>query len=124
MSAVAAHPATRAMEAVEAALTAAGLEATRDAGAFYPQPIGALVGLPALVMRTHYGRTFELPVLIVSADPLNAPTAVDALYAAADEAAAALATANYRPSSYRSGVNAEPLPALELTVTYTTEEEV
>ena len=29
----------------------AGIEATRDAGAFYPQPLGVLVGLPALVRR-------------------------------------------------------------------------
>jgi hypothetical protein len=47
---------------------------------------------------------------------------VDALYNTADAIALALATDNYRPSSFAGSANAEPLPALELTVKATVEE--
>lgn len=115
-------PASRAIEATVAQLADAGVPATRDAGAFYPQPAGVLVGLPTLVRRGVATWTFEVPVLVVSGDPLNTNFAVDRLYALADDAAAALVTNNYRPSSWRSSSNAEPLPALELTVTVTATE--
>jgi hypothetical protein len=97
----------------------AGIEATADAGAFHPQPVGVLVGLPALVERGLASSTFEVPVWIVSGDPLNAELALGRLYVLADQAADALGQAAYRPSSYRSPLNVEPLPALELTVTVT-----
>lgn len=119
------HPATRAIETLLELLAAAGVEATRDAGAFYPQPVGVLVGLPGLAGRGLATRTFTVPVLVVSGDPLNAELAVDRLFALADDVALALRTDAYSPSSYRSSVNAEPLPALELAVTVTvTESEV
>lgn len=117
VSVTATHPATRVIEDVLAALELAGITATRDAGAFFPQPCGVLVGLPALVRRLHAARTYELPVLVVSGDPLNAPLAVDRIYALADDVALALGVEAYRVTSWRSTVNAEPLPALELTVT-------
>jgi hypothetical protein len=123
MSTVAAPPASRARAELVDELVDAGLEATGDAGAFYPQPIAVLVGLPALVGRTLAGRTFEVPVLVVSGDPLNSTEHVDRAYAIADEVALVLSTATYRPSSWRSSSNAEPLPALELTVTVTVTEE-
>lgn len=104
-------------------LADAGIEASIDAGAFFPQPVGVLIGLPALERRGLASRTYTVPVLIVSGDPLNTQLAVDRLYALADDAAIAVSTASYRPSSYRSGVNAEPLPALELTATVTVREE-
>ena len=113
---------TRAIEALVAALVEAGVEATRDAGAFYPQPAGVLVGLPTLVSRGIASHTFTVPVLVVSGDPLNATPAVDRIYALADDVAHALDESNYRPSSWRSSVNAEPLPAIELTVTVTVTE--
>lgn len=122
MSTVEATPATAVIEDVLAALELAGITATRDAGAFYPQPCGVLVGLPALVRRLHAARTYELPVLVVSGDPLNAELPVNRLYALADDVAQALGVEAYRVSSWRSTVNAEPLPALELTVTASTEE--
>lgn len=122
MSVVATHPATRALEAVLAELEAAGIEATRDAGAFYPQPVGVLVTLPALVRRTMASRAFEVAVLVVSGDPLNSELAVDRVYALADDVALALSIDVYRPSSYRSSVNAEPLPAVELVATVTVTE--
>lgn len=115
--------ATRAIGALLELLEEAGLEATRDAGAFYPQPAGILVGLPELVGRGLATRTFAIPVLCVSGDPLNSELAVDRIYSLADEAARALRTDAYRPSSWRSSVNAEPLPAIELTVTVTVQEE-
>lgn len=114
--------ASLAIDAVLELLADAGIAATRDAGAFYPHPTGVLVALPALVGRGVATRTFEIPVLVVSGDPLNTETAVDRLYALADDAAAALACDSYRPSSYTGGGNAEPLPALELTVTTTVQE--
>lgn len=114
--------AVRAIEATLELLTEAGIEATRDAGAFYPQPIGVLVGLPTLNSRGLASRTFTIPVLIVSGDPLNAELAVNRLYALADDVALALRTDRYAPSSYRGGVNSEPMPAIELAVTVTVSE--
>ncbi len=126
MTAPATTPAAvRAIAETLALLAAAGVEATRDAGAFYPQPTGVLVGLPSLVARTHAARAFTLPVLVVSGDPLNVELAVDRLYAIADDVALILRADTYRPSSWRSSSNAEPLPAIELLVTVTvTETEV
>ena len=116
------NAATRAIDALLAELEEAGITATRDAGAFYPQPVGVLVGLPTLERRGLAARTFTIPVLVVSGDPLNAPLAVDRVYSLADAAALELGVEAYRPSSWRSSVNAEPLPAVELTVTVTVTE--
>jgi hypothetical protein len=116
MTAAAAPPAVRAIDSVLASLEAAAITATRDPGAFYPQPVGVLVGLPALASRGLQSRVYEIPVLVVSGDPLNAELAVDRLYALADDVALALGEDAYRPSSWLSPVNAEPLPALEITV--------
>lgn len=104
-------------------LAAASIEATRDAGAFYPQPIGVLVGLPTLLRRLQGGRVYSIPVLIVSGDPLNAEGSVDRIYAVADDVALVLRADAYRPSSYRSSSNAEPLPAIELLVTVSISEQ-
>ena len=122
-AAVATSPAVRTVEALLAVLEDAGIEAQRDAGKFYPQPTGVLVGLPTLDHRGVASWTFVVPVLVVSGDPLNSDFAVDRIYALADDVAFALQTDNYRPSSWRSSVNAEPLPAIELSVTVTTTEE-
>jgi hypothetical protein len=118
-----ASAAARAIDALLELLADAGITASRDAGAFFPQPVGVLVGLPTLTARGMRSRTFTLPVLVVSGDPLNSELAVDRVYALADDVALALRTDNYRPSSWRSSVNAEPLPAVELTVTVTVTEE-
>jgi len=115
---------SRAAEAVLEELLEAGIEATRDAGAFFPQPAGVLVGLPTLAGRGQASRTFTVPVLVVSGDPFNATDRVDRILALADQAALELGTDNYRPTSFRSSVNAEPLPAYELVVTVTVTEEV
>ena len=115
-------PAIRAVEELDGLLALAGVEATRDPGAFYPQPTGILIGLPAMVGRGLASRRFEVSVLVVSGDPLSTPAAADRLFSLADDVALILATDSYRPSSYRSGANAEPLPAVELTVTVTVTE--
>lgn len=117
-------PATRALERLVELLEGAGVPATRDAGAFYPYPVGVLVTLPELVERGLNSRTFLVPVLVVSGEPLNSSEAVDRLYAIAELTAEALSTANYRPSSFGGSSNAEPLPALEVRVTITVEEVV
>jgi len=114
--------ASRARAELLAELEASGIEATGDAGAFYPQPVGVLVGLPAYDGRTLGSRRFTIPVLVVSGDPLSSEAAVDAIYALADEVAGALSTPAYRPSSYRSSSSAEPLPAITLEVNVSTEE--
>lgn len=107
-----------------AMLEDAGIEATRDAGAFFPQPVGVLVGIPTLTGQLQSGaRTFTVPVLVVSGDPFSSSLAVDRALALADDVAFALAVANYRPSSWSSSRNAEPLPALELDVTVTVPKE-
>lgn len=107
------------MDAVLQQLTASGIEATDDAGAFFPQPVATLVGLPTLTSRGLATSTFAVPVTIVSADPLNSRTIVDRLFSIADACAYALNVNQYRPSSFQGSVNAEPLPAIELTATVT-----
>lgn len=124
MSATRSSVASHALDALVALLNDAGIEATRDPGAFYPQPVGVLVGLPTLDHRGVSTRTFVIPVLVVSGDPFNTEQAVDRALALADDVALATQTDNYRPSSYRGGVNAEPLPCFELSVVVTTPEEV
>lgn len=124
MSATAIAAGSRAIERLLELLEDAGIEASRDAGAFYPQPIGVLVGLPTLTRRGQGSRTFSIPVLVVSGDPFNSELVIDRALALADDVALALRTDNYRPSSYRSGVSAEPLPCFELSVIATVPEEV
>jgi hypothetical protein len=114
--------AVRAIEAVLGLLEDAGVPASRDAGAFYPQPLGVIVGLPALVRRTHGARVYEIPVSVVSGDPLNSELAVDRLYALADECALALVVNTYRPGSWQQKPTSEPLPAIELLATATASE--
>lgn len=123
MSVTVKPPAVRAIERLVELLADAGIAATRDAGAFFPQPIGVLVGLPTLASRLAAARSFTIPVLVVSGDPFNSESAVDRALALADDVALVLRTDNYRPSSWRSSVNAEPLPAFELSVTVTVPEE-
>jgi hypothetical protein len=123
MSVQTATIATLARRQIAADLAEAGIEASVDVGSFYPTPVGVLVGLPALVKRGLASRTFEVPVLVVSGDPLNAEHVVDRVYALADAIALALRVGAYSPSSWRSSSNAEPLPALELPVTVTVQEE-
>lgn len=113
---------TLARRALLEQLTEAGIEASIDAGSFYPQPVGVLIRLPSLIARGLATRTFTIPVLVVSGDPLNSELAVDRLFALADDVIRELATDNYRPASWRSSVNAEPLPAVEITVTVTVSE--
>ena len=122
VSVVVVHPAVRALQGVMSELALNGIDATRDAGAFYPQPVGVLVGIPALVKRGQATYTYEVPVSIVSGDPVNSDVIVDRMCSLADDVAIVLETYAYRPGSYRSGVNAEPLPSLELTVTVTVTE--
>jgi hypothetical protein len=123
LSATATSAAVRARTELELELEAAGIEATGDSGAFFPQPVGVLIGLPTLVGRTLAARTFTIPVTVVSGDPLNSNERVAALYELADEVAGVLSTAAYRPTQFRSSANAEPLPALEVVVTVTVSEE-
>lgn len=115
------YPASRAIAAVLERLQDAGVDATRDAGAFHPAPIGVLVGLPSLTFRLLASRTFSVPVRVVSADPLNTTTAVERLYALADQLADLLSCDSYRPVEWIGGVNADPLPAVLLETTVTVE---
>jgi hypothetical protein len=110
-------PAVRAIEYVLDALDAAGVAATRDAGAFHPRPVGVLVGLPSLTFRALAAFRFTVPVHVVSADALNTPASVDRLYALADLLISVLQTDTYRPEDWSGGVNTDPLPAVTLAVT-------
>lgn len=110
---------TDAIAAVLDELEAAGITATGDAGAFYPQPVGVLVGLPTMIRRGLHSRTFTVPVSVVSGDPLNDSHSVDRVYALADDCASAVRTDSYRPGSWAGSVNAEPLPALQMEATVT-----
>ena len=119
--AIASHACRARLELLDE-LAAAGIEATGDARAFHPQPIGVLVGLPTLTGRLLNGARFVIPVTVVSGDPVQDEASIDRLYTLADEVADATSTPAYRPASFRSTSNAEPLPAVELAVTVTTEE--
>lgn len=105
-----------ALDAVVSQLTAAGLKATRDAGAFYPSPVACLVGMPTVARTGLAHRTLEVPVHVVSADPPSTK-AVDTLYSAAELAAAALEAATYQPAEWAGGPNADSLPSITITAT-------
>lgn len=117
--------ASRARAAVAAELELAGITAVTDSGAGHPAPAWVLVGLPSLTARGLASSSFSVPVYVISGDPLNDEHAVDRLYALADDTALALSADQYRPTSWQGGLNAEPLPAIELaatvTLTYETE---
>lgn len=108
------------LDAIVEMLDAHGIPCTRDAGAFYPQPLGVLVGLPALTGGTLGARTYSVPVYVVSGQPLSDPDVVDALYSLADQVAIALDVVAYSPFDFRgSAANAEALPAVQLDATAT-----
>ena len=119
--------ASRARQAVLDALTELGApNLSGDSGAFYPAPVGVLVGLPTLVSRGLAASTYTVPVFVVSGDPLNDTRAVDRLYALADDCALTLRIDSYRASSWQGGATSEPQPAIEMqatiTIRYMTEE--
>lgn len=105
-------PATGAITMVVDALRTVGINACRDAGAFFPHPTGVLVGLPALADRGLAYRTFTIPVHIVSGAPINTMDAVDALYAIGDAVIGALGGDSYSPAEWIGGPNVDPLPSL------------
>ena len=81
--------------------------------------------MPTLTAKRLSACSFEIPVLVVTGDPLNTIAAVDRLYTLADAIADVLGESSYRPSTWASSSRVEPLPALEVlaTVTVSTEEE-
>jgi hypothetical protein len=108
-----------ALDEVVTVLRDAGLsKATRDAGAFFPSPIGVLVGMPSLTSAGLGSRTIEVPVHIISADPPS-PRILGLMYAAADTAAQALGIDQYTPSTYSGNINSEPLPTIDMTAVVT-----
>jgi hypothetical protein len=118
--------ATRALDAVLAELLASEITASRDAADFAAElgAIGVLIGLPSRVGGTLSAATFEIPVLVISGDPVNTAAAVDRLYAEADAIASALSTLSYRPTTWGGRAGGEPLSAIEITATVTVSEEV
>jgi len=112
--------ASRARQAVIEALTEAGApNLSGDSGAFYPAPVGVLVGLPTLLSRGLAASTYTVPVFVVSGDPLNDTRAVNRLYAVADDCAIALRIDAYRAASWSGGANSEPQPAIQMQATLT-----
>lgn len=102
------------MKAVLAALVDAGVPATDDPGAFYPDPIRALVGIPALTARGLANASYRVPVTVVSGDPLTDAKKTANLITTAEDAALVLSVTEYRSTSWGGGVNSEPLPAIEM----------
>lgn len=115
--------ASGAIDGILALLLAGGVEASRDAAGFNPSPIGVLVGLPSLVNHTLGGAIYEIPVLVVSGDPVNSAEAVDRLYAEADAIAAIIGADNYSPTSWAGSSRTQPLPAIEIVALATVENE-
>lgn len=101
----------QALDAVVDLLTDAGLQATRDAGSFYPNTVACLVGMPTVKASGLAYRTMEVPVHVVTSDPPSLRS-VDQLYAAAEIAAAALETDTYAPQTWSGGPNADALPSI------------
>jgi hypothetical protein len=108
-----------AIDAIAELLEAGGVTASRDASGFDPAPIGVLLGLPTLVGRTLSGATFDVPIVIVSGDPVNTAEAVDRLYAEADAIAEIVSTSSYRPSTWAGSSRTQPLPAIEVSAIVT-----
>jgi hypothetical protein len=106
------------IDEVVSTLTNAGLYATADPGAFYPSPIGCLVGLPSLVARGLQSATVEVPVHVICTEPLDARLR-NALYDAAWDAAVALGTDSFDLDGWSGQVNQSDLPAYTLTATVT-----
>jgi hypothetical protein len=111
------NTAAYAIEALLAVLADAGVEATRDPGTFFPQPLGVLVGLPTLSGGTLAGRSYEIPIYVVSGEPLTNADRVTELYDLADVVAGAVDASRYDPFDFRGSANAEPLPAVRITAT-------
>jgi hypothetical protein len=101
----------QALDAVVDLLTEAGLQATRDAGSFYPNTVACLVGMPTVKASGLAYRTMEVPIHVVTSDPPSLRS-VDQLYAAAEIAAAALETDTYAPQTWSGGPNADALPSI------------
>lgn len=118
-------PASRSIEALVSMLADASIVASRDAETFAANlgELGILVGLPSRVGGTLGADTFEIPVYVVSGDPVSTADAVDALYAAADEVARELRTLTYRPTTWGGRSGSEPLSAIEVSVTVTVSKE-
>lgn len=112
-----------ALEALLELLEAGGVTASRDASSFYPDPIGVLVTLPTRLRDTLAASVFEIPIVVVSAEPVNTPEAVDRLYAEADAIAEIVSTPSYRPTTWSGGADVAPLPAIEILATVTAQEE-
>lgn len=108
-----------AIDAIAELLETAGVTASRDASGFDPAPIGVLLGLPTLAGRTLSGATFEVPIVIVSGDPVSTAEAVDRLYAEADAIASIVAASSYRPSTWGGSSRTQPLPAIEISAIVT-----
>lgn len=113
--------ASLALEALLEILDQEGIVATRDAAGFNPKQVGILVGLPSRLGSTLGADTYEIPVLVVSGEPLNNADAVDRLYAEADAVAAATSTDRYSVASWDGSSRTDPLPAIEVPVTLTVE---
>lgn len=96
-----------------------GVIATRDPGAFFPQPTGVLVGLPSLTGGTLGARTYTVPVYVVSGEPLSTTERVNDLYDLADTVAAALDVPTYEPFDFRGSSSPDPLPAVRILCTAT-----
>lgn len=106
-----------AIDAIAELLADAGVQATDEASGFSPSPIGVLIGLPSRVSATLGGETFEIPILVVSGDPVNTAEAVDRLYAEADAIAHAVAETKYEPTTWAGSGRVQPLPAIEIVAT-------
>ena len=129
MATTATGPAVRARDAVLFAVqdalvpVASAVTVSADAGAFHPQPLGVLIGLPSLVSRTLAARTYDVPVHVVSADPLNDRSAVESLFELADALVLVLGVATYAATDWPGGVNRDPLPSVYLLATITVPEQ-
>lgn len=105
------------MKAVVNALRDAGLKATDDPGAFYPAPVGILVGIPSLTKRGLAMASYTVPVTVVSGDPLTDANKTARLITTAEDAALVLSCDQYRETSWSANAQTEPLPAIEMAAT-------
>lgn len=111
--------ASAAIEKVIDLLQLANVDPTREASGFTPNPVGVLVGLPGKIRATLAGETFEVPVYVVSGEPVNTSDAVDRLYSIADACAHALSESRYTTTTWAGSGRVAPLAAIEIVATVT-----
>ena len=115
-----ANPISEALDRVVMAIAVEGVQiVSRDAGAFYPDPVGVLVAAPTITDVGLGSITFDVPIYVVSTLPPG-QSALDGVLATTLQVLEAVQVSEARPTTWSGGPNVDALPAYEITATVTT----